>query len=66
MSIRFPLLSTRDKDVLWFYVTVHDLECVQVPQARSNLPQGALGTEGDSDLAELVGTFDDVRERGRT
>ena len=66
MPIRFPLLSTRDKDVLWFYVTVHDFECVQVPQARGNLPQGSLGIERDSDFAELVRAIDDVRERGRT
>jgi hypothetical protein len=65
MPIRFPLLSTRDKDVLWFYVTMHDFECVQVPQARGNLPQGSLGIEGDSDFAELVRAIDDVRERGR-
>ena len=66
MPIRLPLLSARDEDVLRFYVTVHDLEGVQVPHARSNLPQGTLGIEGNSDFAEMVRAVDDVRERGRT
>jgi len=39
---------------------MHNLERMQVPEARGNLTQGTFGIEGNCDLAELVRPLDDV------
>ena len=45
MPARLALFCTRDEDVLRFDVTMHDLERMQVPEARRNLAYGTLGIE---------------------
>jgi hypothetical protein len=59
------LLCTRDEDVLGFDIAMHDLERMQVSEARRNLAYGALGIEGHSDLTELVWPLNDIGKRGR-
>src|SRR5712675_787740 len=43
---------------------MHDLEGVQMPEARRNLTHGTFRIEGNRDLAELVRPLDDVCKRG--
>lgn len=50
---------------MWFDIAVHDFERVQMSEARRDLAHGALGIEGDSELAELVRPLNDVCKRGR-
>jgi hypothetical protein len=44
---------------------MHDLERMQMPEARRNLAYGALRIEGHSDLTESVWPLNDIGKRGR-
>jgi hypothetical protein len=65
VSARLALFGTRDEDVLGFDVAMHDLERMQVPEARRNLAYGTLRVEGHSDLAKLVWPLNDIGKRCR-
>jgi hypothetical protein len=43
---------------------MHDLERMQVPEARRNLAYGTLGIERHSDVTKLVRPLNDIRKRG--
>lgn len=55
-------LCAGDQDVLWFDVSMNDLEAMEMSKTRCDLAQCTFWVERDRNVHEVIRTFDDVSE----